>query len=133
MKRVSTLWIVSGALCLVSCGAALPPAQRLASLRQALDGDVPSREVSAEHSRVVEATLDDNALNGLRRDEVQEILGRGEPCSRHPRCAQHDFQDNDWFYEVGHSAEGYGSALPLLILGFDRAGRVSRVWNLRTH
>lgn len=118
-------------LLLAGCGAGVPPEQLLANLRQAIDGEVGDTIASAAHSRAVEQALDENALNGLRRDEVQERLGRGEPCSRHPRCAEHDFHDNDWFYQVGHPGPGFGSTLPLLIVGFDRAGRVERTWSLR--
>ena len=135
MKRVRCnllAWTVLALLAATGCGARVPPEQLLANLRDAMQGDVASAEASAAHSRAVESALDENALNGLRRDEVEQRIGRGEPCSRHPRCAEHDFRDNDWFYEVGHAARGYGSALPLLILGFNRAGRVERTWSLRT-
>lgn len=118
---------------LPACGGGVPREQLLGNLRQAIDGDVADEQASAAHSRSVQAALDEGAVNGLRRDEVEELLGRGEPCSRHPRCAEHGFNDNDWFYEVGRPAAGYGRALPLMILGFDRAGRVSRSYNLRTH
>ncbi len=126
-------WMVLTALAAAGCGAGVPRNQLLTNLQRAMQGDVADAEASATHSRAVEAALDENALNGLRRDEVQERIGRGEPCSRHPRCAEHDFRDNDWFYEVGRPAQGYGSALPLLILGFNRAGRVERTWSLRIH
>ncbi|NOY93488.1 MAG: hypothetical protein GXP55_20075 [Deltaproteobacteria bacterium] len=138
MKRANERWCVLAWMTLVAlaaagCGARVPPERLLANLQQAMQGDVSDAEASAAHSRTVEAALDENVLNGLRRDEVEERIGRGAPCSRHPRCAEHDFADNDWFYEVGRPAAGYGRALPLLILGFDRTGRVVRSWNLRTH
>jgi len=133
MKQSRVVWalVLACAGSSLACGASVPRDQLISNLHQAMQEDVPDAAASANHSRVVEAALDENALDGLSRDEVEERIGRGEPCSRHPRCGEHDFRDNDWFYEVGHSSEGFGSALPLLILGFDRAGRVDRTWSLR--
>ncbi|NCQ61976.1 MAG: hypothetical protein GW913_15065 [Myxococcales bacterium] len=130
---VSAVALCACACSWLGCGSSIPREQLLANLHQAMQEDVADSAGSASHSRVVEAALDENALDGLRRDEVEERIGRGEPCSRHPRCGEHDFVDNDWFYEVGRPSQGYGSALPLLIVGFDRSGRVDRTWSLHTN
>lgn len=95
--------------------------------------EVGSPDDAAANSRSVQAAVDGDALMRLHRHEVEERLGRGEPCSRHPRCGENGFSSDDWFYPVGAQAEGYAGAVPLLIVGFDREGVVTRVWNLRMH
>lgn len=118
-----------------ACGGApsVPPETLVANLGRAMDAPVASAEESAANSRLVEDTVDADALAGMRRFEVEEKLGRGDPCSRHPRCGQLGFESDDLFYAVGGLGEGFGGPVPLLIVGFDREGRVVRVWNLRTH
>ena len=120
---------------LVACGGGpqVPPDQLLAELARARETPVSSGEESATHSRLVQDVVDADALQDLRRFEVEEKIGRGEPCSRHPRCGQLGFQADDWFYPIGAMGEGYGGPVPLLIVGFDRHGAVDRVWTLRTH
>ncbi|MEM9192718.1 MAG: hypothetical protein AAGF12_26325 [Myxococcota bacterium] len=121
-------------VCLFACGG--PQVDRgvqLQELRQAIERPVSSPEESGENSRVVEASLEAEVLMEMTRLEVEEAIGRGDPCSRHPRCAEQEFESDDWFYTVGQMGEGRTGALPILIVGFDRTGRVTRVWNLRTH
>lgn len=110
-----------------------PPETLLANLHRAMEAPVSTREGSIENSHLVQDTVDADALQGMRRFEVEETIGRGDPCSRHPRCAEIGFEDDDWFYTVGGLGAGFGGPVPLLIVGFDREGRVTRVWNLRTH
>jgi hypothetical protein len=96
---------------------------------------VQSRQQRKQHSRLVEKALESDALQGMTRTEVKQTIGRGDPCSRHPRCAEHGFAGDDWFYTVGRMGTQGGDPgpLPLLIVGFDRTGRVNRTWNLRVH
>ena len=123
-------WIL---VLLSSCGPSVPKGQLIAQLQEALRTPVDSSEQSASHSRVVEDAVEAAALEGLRRHEVEEKIGRGDDCSRHPRCGELGFESDDWFYNVGPMGEGYGGPVPVLILGFDREGKVVRAWNLRTH
>lgn len=117
----------------VACGPSIPRAQLLSELADAAAASVSDAEASARHSRIVQAAVDGDALLGLRRFEVEQTLGRGDVCSRHPRCGRLGFETDDWLYHVGAMGEGYGGPVPLLIVGFDRHGVATRVWNLRTH
>lgn len=112
-------------------GANLNRGAELSRLRTAIESQVSSPEQSAELSRTVESVLQTESLTELTRDEVQDAIGRGDPCSRHPICAEQGFKGDDWYYAVGQAGEGHAGALPELIVGFDRTGRVSRTWNLR--
>ena len=94
---------------------------------------VDDADESARFSQRVQEVVESDALQNMSRPEVQELLGRGDPCSRHPRCMDNGFENDDWFYDVGALGEGYPGPVPLLIVGFDREGKVVRVWNLRTH
>lgn len=120
-------------LFLVACGPPVDRAATLAELKQAIDRPIASSDESAENSRVVQRVVDGDVLLEMNRLEVEEAIGQGDPCSRHPRCAELDFQGDDWFYTVGQMGEGRTGALPLLIVGFDTSGRVVRVWHLFTH
>ncbi len=111
----------------------IPPTQLFAEFKQAVARPLASREQSAENSRVAERLADSDALQGKTRTEVEEAIGRGDDCSRHPNCAEAGFEGDDWFYQVGEVGEGDSGAIPQLIVGFDRSGHVTRVWNLRTH
>jgi hypothetical protein len=105
----------------------------LPQLRAAIEKVISSPEESAENSRLVEKILDDTVLHEMFRAELEEAIGRGDPCSRHPRCAEQGFSGDDWFYTVGQMGEGRTGAVPIMIVGFDTSGRVVRTWNLTTH
>ncbi len=121
------------ALSLLACGASMSREEALPKLRHAIESPVSSPEESQESSRLVQSILDQSLLHGMFRQEVIDAIGRGDPCSRHPACAEHDFSGDDFFYTVGVMGEGRTGALPQLIVGFDTSGRVVRTWNLRTH
>jgi hypothetical protein len=124
------------ALSAVACGGAQGTGQDtgtlVANLRRALGEPVTNAEVSAEHSRAAEAALEASAFEGKSREEVEALIGRGDDCSTHPRCAEQGFHSDDWHYDVGQPSDT-AAPIPVLILGFDRTGRVERTWNLRTH
>jgi len=125
-------WLLLAAL--VAGGPTVPREQLLGSLREAMETPVSSAEDAAHHSRVTMDAVEGDALYGMRRHEVQDVLGRGDPCSRHPQCAEHGFEGDDWFYLVGQMGEsGYGGPVPVLIVGFDHHGQATRVWYQRTH
>lgn len=109
--------------------------QLFPQLRAAIDTPLDSQEKSAEHSRLVEDVLESGALSGMTRSEVEAAIGRGDDCSRHPQCGEQEFEDDDWYYSVGRMGEtpAPGVGTPVLIVGFDRFGKVERTWNLRTH
>jgi hypothetical protein len=121
-------------LTIAACGGpSLPREEHWSRLGAAINASVASPAQSAEHSRVVQAVVDDGALDDLSRAEVEAHIGRGDDCSRHPRCAELGFEPDDWYYAVGRLGDGASGNLPALIVGFDRTGRVAQVWNLRTH
>lgn len=123
-----------GLALLAACGGpSIPKEQALPRLRTAITAPVSTPTESQDNSRLVEAVVEDAHLMGMFRHEVEEAIGQGEPCSRHPRCAENGFAPDDWFYTVGTMGEGSTGALPILILGFDTSGRVTKMWNLRTH
>jgi hypothetical protein len=126
--RVGFLLLLS-----IGCGPAIDRGSTLAELRQAIARPVSSSDESAENSLIVEKVVENDVLLEMNRLDVEEAIGQGDPCSRHPRCAELDFQGDDWFYTVGQMGEGRTGALPLLIVGFDTSGRVVRVWHLFTH
>jgi hypothetical protein len=129
-----TLLLLVPLVVLSACGAA--PMSRetaLPQLRAAIEKVISSPEESAENSRLVEKILDDTVLHEMFRAELEEAIGRGDPCSRHPRCAEQGFSGDDWFYTVGQMGEGRTGAVPIMIVGFDTSGRVVRTWNLTTH
>lgn len=133
-SAIALAFLLAVSFGLAACGAVpMSREEALPQLRAAIDKSLSTPEDSQENSRLVEKILDDNVLDEMFRHEVEEAIGRGDPCSRHPRCAENGFDDNDWFYTVGQMGEGRTGAVPVLIVGFDTSGRVVRTWNLRTH
>ncbi len=129
--RTSILLFVLGAA--LACGPSIPRETLRANLQTAMEAQHDSAEASAASSRHVQEAVDGLALSGMRRHEVETLLGRGEPCSRHARCAEAGYESDDWYYEVGTATGGYAGPSPALIVGFSREGVVNSVWNLRTH
>lgn len=127
------LTAAGGAPALAGCGATMKRTQALPELRSAIRTPVDSRTQNEENSRLVERIADGRVLDGMRRHEVAEALGKGDPCSRHPRCREEGFDPDDWFYTVGRMGRSDTGRQPILIVGFDRTGQVDRVWNLRIH
>lgn len=117
----------------LACGPSIPPAQTLASLAAVMEEPVDDADESARFSQKVQQVVESDALMNMSRPEVEAAIGRGDPCSRHPRCMDNEFDGDDWFYDVGALGQGYPGPVPILIVGFDREGKVVKVWNLRTH
>jgi hypothetical protein len=103
-------------------------------LRDAMLSQVSSQQQNEDNSRLIQEVVESGALEDMTRPEVEQAIGRGDVCSRHERCRENEFDDDDWYYSVGTMGEAYrGGAAPVLIVGFDRSGRVMHVWNLRVH
>lgn len=109
------------------------PVQTLQQVREAIHGEVETPKQNEANSRLIQLLCDDGHLQGMTRSEVSSKIGSGEPCARHKLCLEQDFLDNDWYYEVGALGSSYTRAKPVLILGFDSAGRVVRTYNRRIH
>ncbi len=117
----------------LACGPSIPPAQTLTSLAEVMNEPVDDADESARFSQRVQTVVENDSLQNMSRQEVEDAIGRGDPCSRHPRCMENGFDGDDWFYDVGALGQGYPGPVPILIVGFDREGKVVKVWNLRTH
>lgn len=118
---------------LLAAASCVSKTQARETLKAAMTAPLHTAEDSAKVSRDVESALDGRALGGMRRLEVQALLGRGDRCGTHQLCAEKKFEQDDWYYIVGERQEGFSEQPPVMIVGFDREGRVQRVWNLRTH
>ncbi len=126
-------WVLA-ALVVAGCGgmSRAEGERLLPDLRQRITHPVDTRAQSADNSRVVEKVVDSNALQGMTQEQVRQAIGVGDDCSRHPKCGELGFQDDDWYYTVGTLGRGAAQA-PLLIVGFDTSGKVVRTWNMRTN
>ena len=111
-------------------GAAVDREGTLARLRAAISEELPQGDVTTleDHNQLVEDVRDGNVLDGMRRFEVEQALGRGQECGTRPLCADHDLDPNDWIYEVGRR-EGVPWG-PTIVVGFGRQGIVDRVYTL---
>ena len=124
--------ILLGLVALLGCAHGKATGETdLAKLRSALTTPVSSAEQNAQNSQLVEDVANSDLLLGLTRDQLADQLGRGEACSQHALCGEQGFEDDDWYYEVGQMGEGYTRIRPALIVGFDRFGKSTRVYNLR--
>lgn len=125
---IATLMVL---LSLPGCGgASVDREETLTRLRSALSAELAQGDnvTLEDHNQLVESIRDGNVLDGMRRSEVEEALGRGQECGNRPLCADHGFGETGWVYEVGQR-EGVAWG-PTLIIGFDRQGIVDNVYTL---
>jgi len=118
-------------LVLTACASGPSAAETLPKLRAALDREVSTPEQNAENSALARRVSEGKQLQGSSRTEVEEKLGRGAPCSRHPICGERGFDSEDWYYEIGREGSEYVRHRPALIVGFNRFGKVERTFVLR--
>jgi hypothetical protein len=119
------------ALGLTACGPAAPTAQEtIPRLKSAIDEPVSSAEQNKQHSELVVLVSEEKHLHGLTRLELEEKLGKGDPCSAHPICDERGFYPDDWYYEIGTVGSSYVRHRPALIVGFNRFGKVERTFVL---
>jgi hypothetical protein len=124
--------IVSSALAGCASGGGLPPAEWHAKLNAAMATEVSTPAQGQEQSRLLQAALDDGALDNMIRPDVQAAIGKGMPC-RNELCEKQGFSETDWYYELGVVQGDAVKQLPVLIVGFDQMHRATRIWNLTTH
>ena len=126
-----TRWLSVIALA-AACAPQGPAAtETLPRLRDVLSQPVTSAEQNKANSELVEIIADEGHLLGLTRIEVEKKIGKGDDCATHELCQKQGFDDTDWYYEVGTEGQGYMRLRPALIVGFDRFGKSTRVYNLR--
>jgi len=133
--KTTHLLAASGLSLLGACAKQPTAYETLPQLKQAIDEPVTSVEQNKQHSELAQLVSEEGHLEGLARSEVEAKIGKGEPCSRHPLCAERGFEDDDWYYEVG-TADAAADARylryrPALILGFSRFGKVERTFVMR--
>ena len=114
----------------VACAGGPSAAETLPKLRSVMEREVATADDNADNSKLVEQVSRAKHLHGMTRSELADQLGPGEPCSRHPICAERGFSDMDRYYEVGRPG-GYVRYRPALIVGFSRFGKVERTFVLR--
>lgn len=102
-------------------------------LANAIREPVETRDQRDDHSRVMVAAVDHDALVGLNADQVRAALGAGKPCAGQSLCSQQGFGGDDLYYAVGQDTNDEIKQLPVLIVGFDTHGNVNRTWTLKTH
>lgn len=119
--------IISG-LTAIACGSANRPDSQfvLRRLRAAIDSPVTDAAARVEHNTALRDAVNGSVLDGKFRDEVEQLLGRGGPCSGRPACMERGFEPGDWVYDIGTDPEGGVARLPMLFVGFDTSGRVTR-------
>jgi len=130
MPRLLPIALVA---CTLVAGCGGPSVDRegtLARLRAAITEEVPPGDTATleDHNQIVEQVRDADLLDGMRRFEVEEALGRGQECGDRALCAEHDFRPTAWVYEVGRR-DGLPWG-PTIIVGFDRQGIVTDVYTL---
>jgi hypothetical protein len=120
---------------LLGCGGTLTDVearQQRQRLRDAMDGEIATREQRDQQSRLLADIVATGALDGLNYTEVRAAFGPGQAC-RTDLCSAKGFSESDWFYDIGRSSNPDIQQVPVLIVGFDVRGRVERVFTLTTH
>jgi hypothetical protein len=129
-RRLRSLLFVT-TVCSASCAHGPGAEQTLPQLHAAIDAPVESSEQNAKNSALAEQVSNDRQIHGFTREELSEKLGAGDPCQRHPICAEKGFDAEDWYYEIGREGGSYIRHRPALIVGFSRFGKVERTFLLR--
>jgi outer membrane protein assembly factor BamE (lipoprotein component of BamABCDE complex) len=115
----------------ISCGPPPPSAQdTLPRLKNALDEPVSTPEQNKANSDLVVQVSELKHIEGMSREDVEQKLGKGSPCSEHPMCTERGFYEDDWYYEIGTQGSNYVRHRPALIVGFNRFGKVDRTFVL---
>jgi len=129
MRKVMVVATLMAGACASGPGAQ----ETLPKLRAAIASEVTSAEQNADHSALVEQVSQARHLHGLTRSELEDRIGPGEPCARHPVCSERGFESDDRYYEIGRPSESYVVRYrPALLVGINRFGKVERTFVLRT-
>jgi len=130
LRAALTSLLISTSL-LTSCASTPPASETLPRLQRAMSEPVQNEQHNRDNSALLEQVADAQHLDGLTRSDVIGAIGKGDLCSRHPTCGEKGFDGEDWYYEVGAAGPTYLKARPVLILGFDRFGKVVRTYTMR--
>lgn len=130
MARLLVLTLtISLALGLAGCPTTLDRSATLPRLQRAIGEEVSGTVQLEDHNQLVEDVVRSGVLEGMFQAELEEAIGRGDECGVRPVCAQHHFRATDWTYDVGHApGDPTLPAGPILVVGFDRTGRVDNTY-----
>ncbi|MBK8170315.1 MAG: hypothetical protein IPK60_08195 [Sandaracinaceae bacterium] len=113
--------LASAILACVGCGAQANSRATLEELKAAMGARSTTPGDREANTQLAVRVVEEGALENLRRDEVIDAIGRGNPCSVRPACAERGYEDDDWIYDIGDDPTA-----PSIVVGFDTSGRVSR-------
>ena len=126
MKR---LFFAACILCLAACGGpAIDRPGTLRALQAALHETVDTPGTRASHNDLVKKVAENGLLEGMTRDQVRDLIGRGTDCSASQLCTAQEFEADDWVYDVGVEPQSNFGHVPTLVVGFDTLGKVTRTW-----
>jgi hypothetical protein len=129
-------WMVVLTCVIAACATAKPagrPDEWRVRLRRAIAEEVNTREQRDQLSRVMLQAVEAGALERLSMAELEAALGLGTECAGNELCDQQGFSGGDWYYLIGQLKDPAIKQLPVLIVGFNSHGYVSRVYTLKTH
>jgi hypothetical protein len=130
MNRILRATISLALFGLGACAAKPTPYETLPQLKEAVNTEVASTDQSRQYSALAQLVSEEKHLHGLTRPELAAKVGAGQKCLRLPLCRERGFEDDDLFYEVGMPAESVPH-VPILIVGFNRFGKVERTFVMR--
>lgn len=116
---------------IAACAAKPTPYETLPQLKNALHTPVETEEQNRQHSQLADLVSEEKHLHGMTRVDVAAKIGTGEKCMHHKVCRERGFEDDDWYYEIGTQGSPQIRHRPVLILGFNRFGKVERTFVLR--
>lgn len=97
---------------------------RLGALRAVvIEGDDQDATIMSLLRRV----RDESLLIGMRRADVEARLGAGTGCGSDGGFASMGMASADLCFAVGRLPDGWNGGVPILLIAFDAADRVSRV------
>ena|ERR1043165_1259610 len=123
--------LISAAACallFLGCGPGVDRPGTLRELQAAMHETVSTPGTRASHNELVKRVAEASVLEGMTRDEVRNLIGRGTDCSASQLCLEQEFEADDWVYQVGVEPQTNFGHVPTLIVGFDTLGKVARTW-----
>ncbi|MGF1464764.1 MAG: hypothetical protein ACFCGT_01405 [Sandaracinaceae bacterium] len=111
-----------------ACGPGIDREGTLQRLRAAIDTPIEDEDDLHRHNALTRDVVDHGLLEGMTKRQLEEAIGEGRFCGANTMCSDHDFGPNDLIYDIGRSG-GFRSG-PILIVGFDRYGRVASSYYL---
>lgn len=99
----------------------------LAQLRSSMSQTITSAEHDQAITQLVRQAMNEGLLIGLTLAEVEAKLGPSLPCGDGGWCTFFELEPSDRYYEVGTLSDEFAGGSPMIMLGFDGAGRCDSV------